>query len=190
MTVMTAAQREGLGDAKAVAGIAATIAAMLSATADRCPHLPVADPTQRTGIRILSTPEHDVWLLRWPKGTRVQPHDHGGSVGAFSVVHGALLELRWQATGTVSRRVHAGETVTVDRGVVHDVVGGTDGALSVHVYSPPLSGMGFYDDEEATRLVKFEVVADDRLGADDCNGAGTDLADVAGVPVEAVAVGS
>jgi quercetin dioxygenase-like cupin family protein len=146
------------GTSEEVAGIAAAIAATLRSTPDRWGPQPEPHPTERTGVRVIAIDECDVWLLRWPSGTRVAPHDHGESVGAFSVVRGELLEVRWHAGAPVTRRVHDGETVDIDRGVVHDVVGATDGALSVHVYSPPLASMGFYDEEGAMLLVRQEVV--------------------------------
>lgn len=123
------------------------IAAGLASTATQWPEQPAAEHRERTGVRLLLTPEYDAWLLRWPPGTRVTPHDHGDSVGAFCVVEGELYEQRWPwGPGDLVRRVSAGETVTLPRGVVHDVIAGAELALSVHVYSPPLADMGFYDD--------------------------------------------
>jgi quercetin dioxygenase-like cupin family protein len=101
---------------------------------------------QRTGLRLAATKEYDVWLLRWPPGSNVTPHDHGGSAGAFSVVSGEIEEIRWRGVVRRSRLVGPGEVVTIDRGVVHDVVAGSTLSVSVHVYSPPLAAMSFYDD--------------------------------------------
>jgi len=118
---------------------------------------PAADPTQRTSVLAYSTPDYDVWILRWPHGTRVDPHDHGESAAAFSVVNGELLEVRWEGGTPKRRRIKDSSVVTMDAGVVHDVVGATPSALSVHVYSPPLSAMGFYD-PSGTRRVRTEEV--------------------------------
>jgi Cysteine dioxygenase type I len=83
------------------------------------------------------------------------------------VVRGELEELRWNAGGTLrSRRLQAGETGAVERGVVHDVRGVSADALSVHVYSPPLSTMAIYDDEVG-EVIDVEVVSDDEVAACD-----------------------
>lgn len=118
---------------------------------------PPVDPTRRTSVLAYSTPDYDVWLLRWLHGTRVDPHDHGESAAAFSVVSGQLLEVRWEDGEPRQRRIGESAAITVDAGVVHDVVGATPSALSVHVYSPPLYEMGFYD-PTGTRRVRTEEV--------------------------------
>ena len=104
------------------------------------------DPLRRSGLRLLATEDYDVWVLRWPHRTRVSPHDHGDSVGAFAVISGKLAELRWEGSNPTSRIVGAGDVVTVEYGVVHDVAALTGPSYSVHVYSPPLTEMSFYDE--------------------------------------------
>jgi hypothetical protein len=120
--------------------IAAAVAVAAGRWADKVP----THPIQRTGRRLLATDRFDVWLLRWPPGTSVTPHDHGQSAGAFHVVEGQLQEVRWYSGLTRARTVSADHTVTVGRGIMHDVIGGQDPSLSVHVYSPPLETMSFY----------------------------------------------
>jgi mannose-6-phosphate isomerase-like protein (cupin superfamily) len=106
-----------------------------------------AHPTLRSGLRLLATTDYDAWLLRWPVRSRVTPHDHGDSVAAFTVVKGELLEVRWHRTLQRTHLVGPGDVVTVDSGVVHDVIArGPDASVSVHVYSPPLTAMGYYDE--------------------------------------------
>ena len=46
---------------------------------------------ERDGVRIHSSSDYDAWLLRWPPGTRVNPHDHGESAAAFTVLVGELI---------------------------------------------------------------------------------------------------
>jgi len=101
-------------------------------------------PTQRTGLRLLATADYDAWLLHWPSHTSVTPHDHGESIGAFTVVSGELTEVRWHGSLRLTRLVAPGEVVTIEQRVVHDVIAGEGAALSVHAYSPPLTAMGFY----------------------------------------------
>ena len=122
----------------------ADIAAGLGSTAHSLSDQLPAHPRQRTALRLVATDTYDIWLLRWPPGTCVTPHDHGLSAGAFSVVVGEVEEVRWKGCIRHSRPVGPGEVVIVDRGVVHDVLGGAEPSLTVHVYSPPLSSMSYY----------------------------------------------
>jgi quercetin dioxygenase-like cupin family protein len=103
------------------------------------------DSSARDGVRIHSTRDFDAWLLRWPPGTRVNPHDHGDSAGAFTVLEGELIELRWHASIPECRLVAAGDVVSIASGVVHDVVATNRVACSIHAYSPPLQTMSFYE---------------------------------------------
>lgn len=113
----------------------------------------------RSGVRLVETDECEVWLLCWPQGTSVSPHDHGDSLGAFAVVAGELTELRWRDGRRVDQTLVAGPVVTIPRGVVHDVISPAGMAYSVHAYSPPLSTMSFYD-EDGRRVLRTEAVAD------------------------------
>jgi quercetin dioxygenase-like cupin family protein len=135
--------------ASALAGMAAGLVRTAETSGDRLPE----DARHRTGMRLIATDRYDVWLLRWPPGTSVEPHDHGASIGVFAVVTGELLEVRWTQGLRRSRLVVPGEVVTIERGVVHDVVAPTVPSLSVHLYSPPLTTMSFYDEfgQEAMR---------------------------------------
>ena len=105
------------------------------------------DPTQRTGVRIISTHDYDVWLLRWPPSTGVTPHDHGGSGGAFVVVSGRLTEVRWVAGRAVSSELEPGAGVAVGPEVVHDVQARQVTSFSLHVYAPPLTAMSFFAED-------------------------------------------
>jgi quercetin dioxygenase-like cupin family protein len=99
---------------------------------------------RRSGVLLHATPYCDVWLLKWPPGTRVGPHDHGESVAAFAVIKGSLTELRWDGPIAEQRTVRVGEAVLVDKGVIHDVLASDTTSYSIHVYSPPLATMSFY----------------------------------------------
>ncbi|GAC1402712.1 MAG: hypothetical protein NVSMB60_19480 [Mycobacterium sp.] len=43
--------------------------------------------------------EFDVWLISWVPDRSTELHDHGGSLGALTVVSGALRETRWGRPG-------------------------------------------------------------------------------------------
>jgi hypothetical protein len=93
-------------------------------------------------------------------------HDHGGSLGALTVVSGSLNEFRWDGKGLRRRRLDAGDQAGFPLGWVHDVGWAprpvpepTIGAaatvqptLSVHAYSPPLTAMSYYEVTERNRL--------------------------------------
>ena len=137
----------------ALKDIAACMARRTITFADRVP----VDPVQRTGMRLIGTDRYDVWLLRWPPGAGVSPHDHGDSAGAFSVVDGELTEVRWLGGATEARSITPGKVITIERGIVHDVIGGTISSLSVHVYSPPLTSMSYYGGTGEEAVGRLEV---------------------------------
>jgi hypothetical protein len=115
-------------------------------------------PTARTAVEMLATADYDAWLLRWPPGSRVTPHDHGDSAGVLTVVAGVLEESRWQRHLRHRRVLGPASVVALEQGLVHDVGAvSEEPALSVHVYAPPLVSMGFYSDD-ATTLLDVEPV--------------------------------
>lgn len=82
-------------DAQLLGAIATSLAATVPATTlER----PVGD--HRSWERLLATDAYDAWLIRWPAGTSVGPHDHGGSAGAFTVVAGELVEIVSDPSGS------------------------------------------------------------------------------------------
>lgn len=117
------------------------------------------DEELRSGLRLAQTDEYEVWLLCWPAGARVTPHDHGSSAGAFMVLSGTLTEIRWHDSGRTERQLESGEVVHVAPGVVHDVVADAAPAYSVHAYSPPLTTMSFYA-SDGRRVLRTEIVED------------------------------
>lgn len=127
-------------------GLAVSIEVGGSSVDERC--------SERRYEQILSTATYDAWLIHWPAGTGLDAHDHGGSAGAFAVVAG-VLEERVVRRGVESiRRWRAGQSVTFGTDHVHAVSNpGRAVTTSVHVYSPPLRSMEFYDGGERDRLL-------------------------------------
>jgi len=139
----------------------------------RCDHLlpeggvPVS---RRWFTRICGDDELDVWLISWVPGHATELHDHGGSLGALTVLSGSLNEFRWDGRHLRLRRLDAGDQAGFPLGWVHDVVwaprpvtGPTSGrasasprpvrpTLSVHAYSPPLTAMSYYEVTDRSRL--------------------------------------
>jgi len=116
---------------------------------------------RRRYCRLIATDRYDAWLIAWSPCSGVELHDHGGSQGAVAVASGRLLEhytdLRWRPP-IRSRIVDPGVTVSVPGIRVHEVSnpGPTD-ALSVHVYSPPLTTMTFFDPRPDALLVPLQT---------------------------------
>ena len=52
---------------------------------------------ERWFTRLHGDDELDVWLISWVPDKSTELHDHGGSLGALTVVSGALAETRWAA---------------------------------------------------------------------------------------------
>lgn len=117
---------------------------------------------ERVAVRLLDTEAHDAWLLGWPSGSSVSPHDHGDAHGVLRVIEGELVDLRWSAGARSRRRLRAGDGARLPVGLVHDVLAPAGPALSVHLYSPPLREMGFYDGDGMERLRVTAVDVDRR----------------------------
>jgi predicted metal-dependent enzyme (double-stranded beta helix superfamily) len=109
------------------------------------------DPAARRPVRLLATAHYEAWVIGWTPGQRVEPHDHGPSLGVVAVTEGALTELHVEHGGPgprlAARLLEAGSVHVVPVGAVHDIVNrGPAPATSVHVYSPPISEMTRYDE--------------------------------------------
>src|SRR3954452_20125356 len=120
------------------------------------PHV-AHDRHERVRRRLLATPLYEVWLLGWTPGQSVGLHDHGDANGAFVVVDGQLVETALTAGTVHDMALGAGDLGRVPSGSVHDVANRAPrNATSIHVYSRPLSAMGFYRPDGA--LVRVEAV--------------------------------
>jgi hypothetical protein len=139
----------------------------------RCDHLLPAGGVpadQRWFTRIQGDDELDIWLISWVPGRSTELHDHGGSLGALTVLSGSLNEFRWDGRRLRRRRLDAGDQAGFPLGWVHDVVWAPrpvpapvsgqspritappKPTLSVHAYSPPLTAMSYYRVTERNTL--------------------------------------
>jgi hypothetical protein len=106
------------------------------------------------------TDDYEAWLIGWPRDSGLELHDHGGASGAVRVLAGGLVEIWWDRSivpagdgvadrrlGRLSRRtLRQGSTVVFGPTHVHDVrARGRRPALSIHVYSPRLTSITFYE---------------------------------------------
>lgn len=123
--------------------------------------------------RLYGDDELDLWLISWVPERSTELHDHGGSLGALTVVSGALEETRWDGRGLRQRTLEAGDQAAFPLGWVHDVVrAGPDvvtsahPTLSVHAYSPPLTAMSYYDVTESQKLRRVYTELTDKPEGD------------------------
>ena len=74
-------------------------------------------------------------------------HDHDLSAGALSVVRGSVCEERLVLGGApATRTLSAGESLTFAASDIHRVAhAGSEPAVTLHAYSPPLWRMGAYE---------------------------------------------
>ncbi|MBV9950845.1 MAG: cysteine dioxygenase family protein [Acidimicrobiia bacterium] len=102
---------------------------------------------ERLPVRLFTTDRCEAWVIGWLPGQGVELHDHGDAAGALAVVDGTLVDLVATDRRLRPRSLPAGTTVSLPLGLVHDVVApGPAPATSIHVYSPPLTQMSYYDD--------------------------------------------
>jgi hypothetical protein len=118
---------------------------------------------ERRWIRLLGTRSYDAWLIGWPPGAALDFHDHGESSAALFVVAGVLDEHHLTARGSggvVARHLVAGDALAFDSTYVHAVYNSSEAdALSVHVYSPPLSTMTYFEHRTGSRLLSVACAA-------------------------------
>ncbi len=125
---------------------------------------------ERSWRLVAQTDDFDAWLIAWPAGGTIDLHDHGGSRGALHVIGGSLVETTpWRddvGRLTLARKeVHAGATLAFGAGHVHDVRNeSSTHALSLHVYSPSLTSMVYYECFEGRlvpRAAQWDPARDD-----------------------------
>lgn len=140
-----------------------TLAAIAEGLGNSLPIEPLAfsGDGQRRYTRLLETRAYEAWLIAWTAGSDLELHDHGGSEGVLHVVEGTLVEARTDlaARGPLETQdLLAGATRPVAVTTVHRVWNrGPEHALSVHVYSPPLTSMTFFDDSREAFLAPLRT---------------------------------
>ena len=122
------------------------LAAQLAGQPQLWSHL-VAHSARRRHYAELLCDEHlTAWLICWMSDHDTGFHDHDSSAGAVAVVRGCVREERLALNGTPRRRAFgAGQTFHFSSADIHRVRhSGTEPAVTIHVYSPPLLRMGAY----------------------------------------------
>ena len=105
------------------------------------------DHQQRRFEQLLRHDDVDVWVLSWMQFHDTGYHDHDMSAGAVAVAAGAVREERLVLGGAPdARTAAAGEAFTFGPADIHRVShAGSEPAVTVHAYSPPLWRMGAYE---------------------------------------------
>ena len=141
------------------ADVLADLASRASRRLDRSDPDAVAYPGGRWHVRLRVTDHYDVWLIGWGVDSAVELHDHGPSAGAIAVVRGALVEHTPRSTEGFRRRTLRPDGLhAFEAGHLHDVVNeGPSVAVSVHVYSRPLSSMREDHDRTPVRTETIDL---------------------------------
>lgn len=115
------------------------------------------DRADRFYVRLHRDHHLEAWLLCWDPMQETGLHDHDLSAGAVRVVEGQLSELRMVlGRGDLDETIYReGEAFEFDASRIHDVRhAGTAPAASLHIYSPPLWRMGYYEPGADGRLAR------------------------------------
>jgi hypothetical protein len=120
------------------------------------------DPQQRNYTQLYRDPHLDIWLICWTNQQDTGFHDHDLSAGAVHIVEGELVEDRFEFKGSLLRETstthHEGAVFDFDASHVHRLRHhhGTV-ATSIHVYSPALWRMGYYDPDPSGLLRRTSI---------------------------------
>jgi predicted metal-dependent enzyme (double-stranded beta helix superfamily) len=123
------------------------------------------DRTQRHYEELFSDEYVTTWLICWMEDHDTGFHDHDISCGAVAVVSGCVREERLMLDGPrADKLVRAGQSFNFSAADIHRVRhAGSDPAVTLHAYSPPLLSMGAYVVDEDGRLERRAVPADEEL---------------------------
>jgi len=126
------------------------------------------DPARRTYKQLLRDEHLDVWLLCWSHDHDTGFHDHDLSAGAVAVVSGSVREERLvlgrPPDAPISRTADAGSSFAFSASDIHRVLhAGTEPAVTIHAYSPPLVRMGSYAIEPDGQLHRHAVSHEQEL---------------------------
>jgi predicted metal-dependent enzyme (double-stranded beta helix superfamily) len=126
------------------------------------------DGERRVYEQLLRDAHLDVWLICWSEDQDTGFHDHDLSAGAVAVIAGSVREERLvlgrPARAPVARTVRAGSSFSFGASDIHRVLhAGSQPAVTIHAYSPPLARMGAYVVEPDGRLLRHVVSCEDEL---------------------------
>jgi hypothetical protein len=128
------------------------------------------DPGERVFVELYRDVHLDAWLICWDSGQDTGFHDHDLSSGAVYVADGGLVEDRLvQREGTIREEHVPRDADTVfdfDAARVHCMRHpGGEPAVSIHLYSPALWRMGYYNFDHDGNLCRTSVTYADEMWA-------------------------
>jgi predicted metal-dependent enzyme (double-stranded beta helix superfamily) len=128
-------------------------------------HLVSHDPDQRRYEELFSDQHLTAWLICWTDDHDTGFHDHDVSAGAVAVVGGRVREERLTLDAPPYTRVYrAGEAFDFSPADIHrGCHAGSDAAVTLHVYSPPLLRMGAYFVDDRGVLARRPTAASEEL---------------------------
>jgi hypothetical protein len=94
----------------------------------------------------------EAWVIAWPPGGAIALHDHGGAAGAIVVAIGELAETTMVRRsdgeiGLQTRTIGKDGSIQFAGPHVHGLANTADTpAISVHVYSTPVTSLTYYED--------------------------------------------
>jgi len=123
------------------------------------------DASQRVYEELLSDAHVTAWLICWMDDHDTGFHDHDVSAGAVAVVGGRVCEERLAIGGEPRKRTFAaGEAFNFSPADIHRVRhSGSDPAVTLHVYSPPLARMGAYEIDDDGVLARHPMSSSEEL---------------------------
>jgi predicted metal-dependent enzyme (double-stranded beta helix superfamily) len=123
------------------------------------------DRARRVYEELLGDDYVTAWLICWMDGHDTGFHDHDISSGAVSVVGGRVCEERLTLDGSASEEIYrAGGSFQFSAADIHRVRhAGSDPAVTLHAYSPPLLGMGAYVVGDSGRLQRQTIPSSEEL---------------------------
>jgi predicted metal-dependent enzyme (double-stranded beta helix superfamily) len=123
------------------------------------------DRSQRVYEELLGDEHLTAWLICWMDDQDTGFHDHDVSAGAVAVVSGAVREERLSVAGAPARRTCvAGQSFHFAPADIHRVRhAGSEPAVTLHAYSPPLLRMGAYAIDEDGVLARYSTPCSEEL---------------------------
>ncbi len=121
-------------------------AADLAASPVRWQHLVRHASDARVYEQIWDDEDVNAWVICWSEDQDTGFHDHDESAAGIAVVSGRVREERLTiGSAPRGRELASGSTFTVPPVAIHRVLhAGDEPAITIHVYSPPLTRTGAY----------------------------------------------
>jgi Cysteine dioxygenase type I len=129
------------------------------------------DQNHRHYAQLYRDPHIDIWLICWTNQQDTGYHDHDLSAGAVHIVEGELVEDRFEFDSAGLREASTthlhGSTFDFDASHVHRLRHHHGpAATSIHVYSPALWRMGYYESDPSGLLRRTSISYAEELELD------------------------